>query len=70
MRGTVGKYTLGIVLIAVGLMVVLETAGVAPFPREAFLTWWPLAIVLLGLEYILASRDLEVRVGLAAARCF
>jgi|GEM_PF-1275899 len=70
MRRTVGKYTLGIVLIAVGLMVVLETAGVAPFPRDAFLTWWPLTIVFLGLEYTLASRDPEVRVRISGGAVF
>ncbi|HHY76262.1 MAG TPA: hypothetical protein GX500_05775 [Firmicutes bacterium] len=70
MQRTVGKYTLGIVLVALGLMVALETFGTGSFLRDGFLKWWPLAIVVLGLEYILVSRDPETKVRISGGAVF
>lgn len=67
MRKTVGKFTLGIVLLAFGLALALDAYAGTSATRQALAKWWPLAIVLLGLEYILASRDPEADVRLSGA---
>jgi len=70
MQKTVGRYTLGIVLVALGVALALEVCGVTPAFREEFVKWWPLAIVLLGVEYLLVSRDPEVKVRISGGAVF
>lgn len=70
MRRTVGRYTLGFVLVALGAALALESYGAFPAFREGFLKWWPLAFVILGVEYIVLSRDPEVNVRISGGAVF
>ena len=55
---SVGRLTLGIVLAVLGVALLLDMN----YGRDALDTvvrYWPVALILLGLEYVLASRDPE-----------
>jgi hypothetical protein len=55
---SVGRLTLGIVLAILGIALLLDIN----YGRDALQTvvkYWPVALILLGLEYVVASRDPE-----------
>lgn len=70
MRRAVGKLTLGVVLVVLGLALASDIYGGTSEMRELLLKWWPLAIVLLGLEYIAVSRNPEVSACLSGGAVF
>ncbi|MGI6163227.1 MAG: DUF4097 family beta strand repeat-containing protein [Bacillota bacterium] len=60
----VGKVTLGIILIIFGLSIYLgQTRGYQWFDTIA--NFWPLALVGLGIEYVIAAKDYEAKVSLS-----
>ncbi len=60
----VGKVTLGIILIIFGLSIYFgQTRGYQWF--DIIVKFWPLALVSLGVEYVIASRDYEAKVSLS-----
>ena len=66
MRTTsVGRLTLGVVLAVLGVALLLDMN----FGQNALsivVRYWPAALILLGLEYVLASRDPENRTKVSA----
>lgn len=58
---SVGRLTLGLVLVAVGIASVLQISFGYVNAVDTVVRYWPLALVLLGLEFILAARDPESR---------
>lgn len=65
MRTTsVGRLTLGVVLAILGIALLLDMN----FGKDALtlvVRYWPVALILLGLEYVVASRNRENRVGVS-----
>jgi len=60
-----GTLLIGILLIGIGTLLLLEMLGVARIPWATIWRLWPLLLVLLGLELILARSRLGAIVGLA-----
>lgn len=63
---SVGKLTLGLVLLAVGTAFVLQQNFGYVNAVETVARYWPLAVVALGLEFVFAARDQESRVRVSA----
>ncbi len=63
----VGKFTLGAVLIILGIAFTLETTGVGIESRavDIVLRYWPVVLIGLGVEFLLVARDREVRARLS-----
>jgi len=62
----VGKVTLGIILIVLGFGIYFgQTRGYQWF--DIIVKYWPLALIGLGVEFVIASRDYEAKVSLSKA---
>lgn len=51
----VGSFSMGLILVLLGVGLLIEPFGSASRSLELVLNWWPLALILLGAEIIAAS---------------
>lgn len=68
----VGKYTAALLLVAVGVLLLIDFTMDTNWLGKAA-NWWPLIIIGLGLEYLilgLFARDPEKKVGIAFGNLF
>ncbi|HHW27041.1 MAG TPA: DUF4097 domain-containing protein [Firmicutes bacterium] len=66
----VGKFTLGAVLIILGLAFALQTTGTNSRAVQTVLNYWPVVFIMLGVEFLLAARDKEARTRLSVLAVF
>ncbi|MEX2416282.1 MAG: DUF4097 family beta strand repeat-containing protein [Paenibacillaceae bacterium] len=63
----VGKYTAALILVVVGSLLLIDLTANTEFTGE-LIRWWPVIIILLGIEYLLFSsiyRDPDKKMGFA-----
>ncbi len=60
----VGKFTLGAVIVVLGVAFMFQMYGDYPAVRLV-LDYWPLSVVMLGVEFLIVSRNPEVRARLS-----
>lgn len=51
----VGSFSMGSILILLGLGLIIDRFGGTPGAFELVITWWPLALILLGMEILAAG---------------
>ena len=50
-----GSFSMGLILILLGVGLIIDRFSGAPRAFELVLTWWPLALILLGMEILAAG---------------
>ena len=47
----------GIILIVIGILFLMRNLGVNLHLGEIFMTWWPLALIVVGASMLLKNRS-------------